>query len=189
MFLLIIFLICVFITLSIGVLAGLSDIRSMTIPNSYSLYVMGAFAVASVSLSIAGQGGVTGSLWSHLLSAGITFLVTFILFSMRVIGAGDSKFGTACALWIGVQYLPIYLFFMTLVGGFLGAAALVIKKRKPFKSPVQGGWVDQVQGGADKVPYGVAICFGMLIAFIYAGYFSPEVLSSFLAQRVVDGGS
>lgn len=183
MTILVIFLICVFLTLIIGVLAGLSDVKSMTIPNSYSVFVIALFFVCYLSLYLSGQNGVFGSLQSHLMSAGVTFLVTVALFMFRVLGAGDSKFGTACALWIGIGHLPIYLFFMTLFGGLLGVVALYIKRNKPFKSPAEGSWVAQVQGGADKVPYGVAITFGMLIAFVYSGYFSMDVLSSFVAVQ------
>jgi len=181
---LVFFLICVFITLIIGGLAGLSDIRVMKISNAYSAYVIAAFCAAYGFLFVGGfDGAVFGSIGMHVLSALLMFLVTFFLFAMRIIGAGDSKFGTACALWVSVKYLPIFLFFMTLLGGVLGVVALYIKRKKPFKSPAEGGWVAQVQGGADKVPYGVAISFGMLFAFVYAGYFSSDVLSVFLMAR------
>ncbi len=180
MIVLIIFLICVFVTLAFGALAGLSDIRSMTIPNSYSIYVLAAFIVAYSLLYFTGHDQVFGSLLSHGLSLILTFVVTFILFAVKVLGAGDSKFASVCALWLGVKYMPIFLFFMTVFGGLLGVVALYIKRKKPFESPPEGSWVAQVQGGKDKVPYGVAIGFGMLIAFMYAGYFSTDVLSSFL---------
>lgn len=180
MIFLIFFLICVFVTLIIGGLAALSDIRGMKIPNMYSVYIMAAFAVSYGVLYLGGlQGVVFGPLLMHVLSALLTFFVTFVLFAARVIGAGDSKFGTACALWVSVKYLPIFLFFMTLFGGLLGMAALYMKRKKPFKAPAEGSWIAQVQDGADKVPYGVAISFGMLIAFLHAGYFSSGVLSSF----------
>ncbi len=189
MVLLIIFLICVFITLFVGVLAGLSDIRSMKIPNSYSIYIIAAFLVAYLGLYFAGHAGVFSSIWSHILSAGLMFLATAVLFGLKIIGAGDSKFATACAFWIGAKYLTIFLFFMTLGGGVLGIIALYIKRKKPFKSPREGSWAAQVQSGADKVPYGVAITFGMVIAFIYAGYFSPDVLSSFIDVPSEENGS
>ncbi len=183
MTMLVVFLICVFLTLAIGILAGLSDVRSMTIPNSYSIYVIALFFVCYGALYFTGYEGVFASLWSHILSAGLTFIVTAILYSMKIIGAGDSKFGTACALWIGARYVPVFLFFMTLFGGLLGVAALYIKKKKPFENPKLGSWVDQVQGGKEKVPYGVAITFGMLLAFIYSGYFSTGSLSLFVAAN------
>lgn len=190
MILLIIFLICVFVTLAIGALAGASDIKTLTIPNSYSLIVIGAFCVAYAALYVGGNHDVVfGPIWSHLISAAVTFLVTFVLFALKMIGAGDSKFATACALWVSAKYIPVYLFFMTLAGGLLGAFALYVKRKKPFASPVEGGWLDQVQSGADKVPYGVAISFGMLLAFIQAEYFSSSVLSMFLAGNPAGQGS
>ena len=189
MILLIIFLICVFVTLVVGGLAGLSDIRSMTIPNSYSLYIMAAFLFAYAALYMGGHSHVFGTFSSHIISAVLAFVVTLGLFAMRIIGAGDSKFATACALWFSVKYLLAFLFFMTLSGGVLGIVALYIKRKKPFKEPMEGSWVAQVQGGADKVPYGVAISFGMLVAFMQAGYFSSDVLGSFVAAHLIEGGS
>ena len=181
MILLIIFLICVFVTIAVGGLAGFSDIRSMTIPNSYSVYVMASFCVAYTALYLGGYSyEIFGTLLSHVISAVMAFLLTFVLFALKIIGAGDSKFATACALWIGAKYIPIFLFFMTLVGGLLGVVALYIKRKKPFEAPAEGSWVAQVQGGADKVPYGVAISLGMYIAFMHAGYFSVETWSLFL---------
>ncbi len=177
---------CLFITLIIGGAAALSDFRSMTIPNQYSVFVIAAFFIAYGALSLAGYGNVFSPLLSHVISAVVTFLVTFVLFAMKVIGGGDSKFATACSIWIGANTLPVYLFYMTFFGGVLGAVALYIKKKKPFKDPLSGGWIDQVQSGKDKVPYGLAISFGMVIAFVYAGYFSADVLSVFVAAQSVD---
>lgn len=180
MIFLIIFLICIFLTLAIAGLAGLSDMRCMKIPNAYSLYVIALFFVAYGAMYLGGHEDVFTSLKSHLLSALLMFVSTAILFALRVIGGGDSKFATACGLWFSLKYVLVFLFFMTLFGGLLGAAALIIKRKKLFKEPLEGSWIAQVQGGADKVPYGVAISFGMFIAFIYSGYFSTDILSSFL---------
>ena len=183
------FLLCIFLTLAVGVFAGLSDIRTLKIPNAYSGYVVALFCVAYSVLFFSGHDHVFSAIWWHVLSAVSMFVVSLGLFSLKVIGAGDSKFGSACALWINVKYLPIFLFFMTVFGGLLGVVALILKKHKPFAEPIAGGWIEQVQGGASKVPYGVAISFGMLIAFIYAGYFSPAVLSSFVGTQLSGGGS
>lgn len=180
MIFLIIFLLGLFLAFAVSILAAVSDWRSMTIPNSYSLYVIVGFILTYAVLYFGGHHTVFGSVISHLLSAGATFLVTFILFSIGVLGAGDSKFGSACALWISVKFLPIFLFYMTLCGGVLGLVALYIKKHKPFDSPAEGSWIAQVQSGKDKVPYGIAICFGLFIAFLYSAYFSASTLSSFL---------
>ncbi len=184
MILLIVFLICVFATLLIGVLAGLSDIKCMKIPNNYSLYVIALFLIAYVAMYLGGQNEVFASLFSHLASALLMFVVTLVLFGLKLLGAGDSKFASACAFWISLKYLPIFLFFMTLFGGLLGGVALYIKRKKPFKDPAENSWIAQVQDGKDKVPYGVAIAFGMLIAFMHMGYFSPDMLASFVNENM-----
>jgi prepilin peptidase CpaA len=189
MFFLIIFLICIFITVGVGVLASVSDIRTLTIPNAYSAYVAAAFVFAYLVLWAGGHADVFAPVVSHVISAAVTFLVTFALFGLRMIGAADSKFATVCALWIGAKTLPVFLFFMTLAGAGLAVVALILQRRKPFTAPRAGGWVDQVQGGASKVPYGIAITTGMVIAFIYAGYFSPDVMSSFLVTADMESGS
>lgn len=189
MILLIIFLICVFVTLVVGGLAALSDIKTMTIPNNYSLYVIVSFFIAYGALYLGGQENVFSPFLSHMISAALAFFVTLGLFAMRIIGAGDSKFATACALWFGVKSLLAFLFYMTLSGGVLGMIALYIKRKKPFTDPADGSWVAQVQGGAEKVPYGVAISFGMLVAFMHAGYFSTDVLGSFVVSHSVEAGS
>lgn len=183
MIMLIFFLICVFVTMGIGVLAGIADFRAMTIPNHYSVYVIALFVLAYGVMALGGGAyyAFKPIQW-HLASAGLMFVVTFAMFGLRLIGAGDSKFASACALWVSLRDLPAFIFYMTIMGALLGVAALVMRRRKPFANAMAGGWVDQVQNGASKVPYGIAISFGMIIAFVQAGYFSPDVLSHFVAS-------
>ena len=182
MFLLIIYLVCLFIAIGTGVFAGLSDIRGLKIPNLYSGVVILAFVACYGLLWAFGRGDVFSSLSSHLLGAVIVFGVTAAMFAFGMIGAADSKLGTAYALWVGLLGIFPFLFYMTLAGGVLGVVSLVIKKRKPFKSPSKGSWVAQVQAGESKVPYGVAIVFGALASFVNIGYFDLDVLASFLMR-------
>tara|TARA_R110001592_G_scaffold20926_20_gene84792 strand:- start:14343 stop:14855 length:513 start_codon:yes stop_codon:yes gene_type:complete len=169
-----------FVALAVSVMAGVSDFRTLKIPNMYSVYVMVSFFIAFFALYIGGQEHVFSALPMHILSALVTFLVTFILFGLKLLGAGDSKFATACSIWVGLKYLPIYLFFMTLFGSVLGIVALYLKNKKPFKSPIEGSWIAQVQNGASKVPYGIAIAFGLIVSFMHTGYLTTNVLTSFL---------
>lgn len=182
MLLLIIFLLCIFVALGTGVLAGYSDIKGMTIPNSYSVIVIVSFVVCYLVLSVFGRDDVFFSLVSHVLGALIVFGVTAAMFAFGVLGAADSKLATAFALWVGVRGLFPFLFYMSLIGGVLALVSLALKKWKPFKAPAQGSWVAQVQGGASKVPYGVAIACGGLASFLNIGYFSVDVLTSFLLK-------
>lgn len=189
MIFLILFLICVFISLGVGVLAGVSDIRRLVIPNMYSVYAVAAFVAAYGVVMLSGNAVIFKAVQWHLLSAAVMFGVTFIMFGLKMLGAGDSKFATACALWVTVRDLPAFIFYMTIMGAVLGLVSLYLRKNKPFANPQIGGWIEQVQGGASKVPYGVAITFGMIIAFIQAGYFSPDSLAAFVSVSSIAGAS
>ena len=180
MFCLVLFLTCVFVTLTFGLMASVSDFRGMTIPNMYSAAIIISFALAWAVLAVLGKGELLAPWWSHLLSALIIFAITAGLFAIGMLGAADSKLASAFALWTGMGSLPVFLVYMAISGGLLGATALYIKKKKPFKAPKEGSWPAQLQNGANKVPYGAAISFGALIAFFHAGFFSPATLSGFL---------
>ena len=182
MLLLIVFLMCLFVAMGTSVLAAVSDYRGMTIPNTYSAIIIGAFVLCYAILWMGGRDDVFGPLMSHGLAALIVFLITLVMFMAKAIGAGDSKLATALAFWAGLKGLMPFVFYMSVVGGLLGLTALVLKKWTPVKNPPEGSWIAQVQGGASKVPYGIAIVAGALASFVKIGYFDVEVLSSFLAQ-------
>lgn len=180
---LIIFLTCVLVALGTGVLAGYSDFKGMTIPNIYSVIIIAAFAAAFGVLWFFGSAyPVFANPLSHLLSAVIVLGLTAVMFFMGGLGAADSKLGTAFALWVGVKGLFPFLFTMALVGGLLGVCALIMQKKKPFKNPPVNSWIDQVQKGASKVPYGIAIAVGAIAAFFDLGYMNLDTFSHLLTD-------
>lgn len=180
MFLLIVFLTCVFVACAVGVLAAVSDYRGMVIPNLYSLIIFGAFVLCYGALWVGGHAGVFAPALSHVLGFVVVFGVTFGMYSAKIWGGGDQKLISAFAVWFGFSGLPVFLIYTTLFGGLIGVAALLLKKYKPFKAPKEGGWVAQVQAGASKVPYGVAIAGGALVSFVKMGYVSLDTLRVFL---------
>lgn len=179
MFSLVLFLFCLLLALGVGVLSGLSDIRGMVIPNAYSLIIGASFFIAFAGLYMVGKGHVFASLYGHLLAAGLMFAATLLMFVTRTMGAGDSKLATVFALWAGLKGLAPFLLFTALGGGLLALAAIILQKKKPFSSPSKGSWMERVQNGESKVPYGVAIVFGALVAFYQVDYFNPSTLSLF----------
>lgn len=177
---LILFLICLFTVIGTGVLAAWSDFKGLVIPNLYSVIIIGGFVVAFGLMWLLGADHVFGPILSHLISGLIVFAITALMFALKSLGAADSKLGTAYALWVGLPGLLPFLFYMAILGGVLGVAALVLRKWRPVKSPAKGGWIAQVQGGSNKVPYGIAIVFGALCAFVHNGYADASFLSQFL---------
>lgn len=184
MLFLIIFLSCLFIAIGTGILAGWSDFRGLTIPNLYSAVILGAFVLAWVSSLVLGTGGVPvfSSIWSHLAAMLIVFFATYAMFAGGMIGAADSKVGTAFALWFGVKGLVPFLFFMTLAGGVLGLAALVLRRRALWPGAPEGSWIARVQKGENAVPYGIAIALGAFAAMIRIGYFDTGMLAAITAH-------
>ncbi|MGB4057755.1 MAG: prepilin peptidase [Alphaproteobacteria bacterium] len=174
---LVLFLTCVLIALAIGVMAAWSDIKGLTIPNWHSAAIALSFFVAFILMHLLGHGEVFKGLYSHMISGGVVFAITATLFAVKAMGAGDSKLATAYAFWVGISGLPAFLFYMSLAVGVVGISALVLGKSKPFKSPAPGSWIARVQGGENKVPYGVAIVCGALACFVKLGYVGSVVLT------------
>jgi len=178
---LILFLTCVFIALGTGALCAWSDFKGMTIPNLYSVIILGAFAICYGGLYALGQHDIVFmSPWSHLISASIILIFSAVMFAARTLGAADSKMATATAAWTGITGVFPFLFYMALIGGVLAVYALSIRGKTMFKNAPKGSWIDQVQNGASKVPYGIAIFLGMVGAFIQLGFFDPSLWQEFL---------
>ncbi len=162
-------------TLGMCGLAAWSDFKGFRIPNIVSLVILGSFVVAFGVTALTGQGSVIfGSLQSHIGAAIIVFLVTLAMFALKILGAGDSKMAAAVSLWLGMQGLIPFLFYMSMMGGILAAISLLLKKYKPLKSPPKDSWLEKAQEGVNSVPYGIAIAAGTLVAFVFLGYFSPS---------------
>lgn len=180
MFFLIVYLTSIFVVLGVGVIAAHSDIKGMTIPNICSVIILAVFVVCYLVMWLSGNEAIFYPLLSHILAFVLVFLSTLALFAFKLVGAGDSKLSSAYALWMGMQGLIPFLFYMALAGGLLGVFAVILKKYAPIKDPKPDGWVAQVQGGASKVPYGVAIVIGVLASFVKIGYFNVDNFSLFI---------
>lgn len=142
-----------------------SDVRTLRIPNRHSLIVLGCFAVA-----FAVAPDIFGAWWEHLGAGLLMFVVTYLMFAFGMMGGGDSKLGSALALWVGLQGLLPYVFYMAVAGGLVAAASLYIKKKKSFAHPLPQGWVDEVQKGRNALPYGIAISAGFWLAILHTGF-------------------
>ncbi len=169
---------CMMVAVGFGVAAAISDFRSMTIPNVYAGCIVLAFIPAYLADALSGNGMEFFVSWKgHLVAAVIVFIITFVLFTARIIGAGDSKLCSALALWTGLTGLTSYLFYMAILGAVLGLATKLLDKRTLVAAPREGSWIAKAQSGVMSVPYGIAICFGAIVAFYQLGYFSPEKLA------------
>ena len=112
MLLLIVFLMCLFVVVGTGVLAGWSDIRGMVIPNGFSGIILGAFVLCYGAMWFGGRSDVFASLLSHGLAVVIVFLISLAMWAGKLMGAGDSKLASAFAFWLGMQGLISFIFYI-----------------------------------------------------------------------------
>ncbi|HPD83046.1 MAG: prepilin peptidase [Alphaproteobacteria bacterium] len=168
---------CAIVALGFGAASAWSDISRLTIPNTYAISIAVAFIPAYLLITFMAPETEVFFAWkSHLIAAAIAFVITYILFHLKLMGGGDSKLLSAYALWVGLSGLMPLVFIMAVVGGILGLLTLVFKKWKPFKKTVKGSWVAKAQAGEESVPYGVAIFSGALVTFWQLGFLKPETI-------------
>ncbi len=152
--------------------AAACDAFKMEIPNalplSVALFFFAAWAIEFASGS--GEQFFAQPLWYHLVAGLAAFFVTFLLFALRVFGAGDAKLISACALWTGFQGLPVFLLWVTIMGAMLALLTLLLRKFKPKTPFSEESWIGRATNGEAVVPYGIAIAFGFA-ASMYGSVF------------------
>ncbi len=163
---LVLLLIVVFITL----LSCQSDVMTLKIPNWHSLAIVGVFVLAYFvdATSFA-------PLWQHITAALAMFVISYIMFTFKIMGGGDSKLATALALWLGLKGLLPFVIILSLAGGLVGGATLYLRNKKPFNNPKKGSWIEVAQSGGNAVPYAVAISIGFWVAIFHTSF--PLILS------------
>src|SRR5215470_11449898 len=101
------------------VATAIQDVRHLTIPNRYCLAIALLYPVF-VLTSVHGVDWVDGArIGAASLALG------FLLFVMRLAGAGDVKFFVAISLWAGSTLIVEFVMITALVGGVIAAAMLI----------------------------------------------------------------
>lgn len=148
------------LALPICIWVALSDLRQMRIPNVAVLALTGVFLVTGLFAL-----PMEDYLW-RLAALGIVLLAGFVITSLGLVGAGDSKFAAAMAPFIapGDYLFFLALFSLVLVGSWIthrGAA------RVPAVRRVTPHWTSWEQG--KLFPMGVALA-GALVIYLAMGF-------------------
>lgn len=145
--------------------AAISDVRKLTIPNSYCLGIVLCypFFVLAPAQPVDWLGG--------LLVGGGLLVVGFILFTTGRVGGGDAKLLAATSLWAGPGLIVEFVLLTALAGG--GIALLLYIRHRLARSPSLAA-LSASEASPDfaqqPMPYGVAIfAGGVYVAFTLLG--------------------
>lgn len=178
---LLVFLFCVCVALAMLYASAVSDFKSFTIPNEYPLAVMATFIVAFTAVTLLKPDlSVFASFTSHIAAFVAVLVVTIAMYGFKLLGAGDSKLMAASGLWLGLNGLVPFLFYMSVAGGLLACATLYLRRKNLVATPPEGSWLDTAQKGESRLPYGIAISFGAVMAFLFNGYVNPSMWVEFV---------
>jgi len=145
--------------------AAVTDLRTRRIPNAISL------ALASAGVIVSAQSGWHGV--GTFAAIGIVAIVAGTpLFSLRLLGGGDVKLLAAACATLGLAQLPAFLAGTLLCGGLVGIATAIYYKRlaatlanvRAMALPAMTGMGLTPISGGIKMPYGIAIFGGALVA-------------------------
>jgi prepilin peptidase CpaA len=149
------------------VVAAVSDLMTMTIPNRLVLIL------AAVFFAVAPLAGLS---WTdvamHALAALIVLAIGFALFAPGWIGGGDAKLAAALALWLGFEPLLEWFVLFALLGGAL-TAAMILARKSPLPARLAGvDWIARLHHPKTGVPYGIALSFGALTLWPSTAWFA-----------------
>lgn len=145
---------------ALAIVAALSDLTTMKIPNWISgLLILGFFPAAlAVGLPLSDMG-------LHAAVAGAALLIGMGLFAMNVIGGGDAKVMAAASLWMGLQGAGLFVIYTAMFGGLLCLGLLMARRSVVLPAEGTPGWVATLMRPRGDLPYGIAICAGALAAY------------------------
>jgi prepilin peptidase CpaA len=141
--------------------AAFSDLKTMTIPNRLSIWMVAAFLIPGFIF----LEPIT-LLW-HLVAAAVVLVIGFLMNAMRLMGGGDAKFGAAMAPYVFIDTIDQ---FMLTLGIFLFAALLShrIAGRIPALKQLAPDWVSWSTGRNFPMGYAMAgalVCYQLNLLF------------------------
>jgi prepilin peptidase CpaA len=132
--------------------AAVTDIRIRKIPNQCVLAVLVLF------LPWAMLSDLPWVLWA-LAGGAIALAVSFGLYAVGMIGAGDSKLFAALALFVGLGHLTVFAIGTALAGGAIALASVLSRPQRALVMVTMRGKGDFGRG----IPYGVAIALSAAV--------------------------
>ena len=158
--------------------AALTDFLIYKIPNEVIVFLFVLFFIKVFVLI----GFEWDALKIPLIVFGATLFVCFVLYAVKLLGAGDAKIIAVVSLWMTDYNVLLFFILMTLAGGLMGLIYLkghnfieigrlfLLKKISEVK--VFKGYLDEKQFSPSRdiesklkmtIPYGVAVFAGVIL--------------------------
>lgn len=139
--------------------AGFSDFFSMRISNWVSIVLLAAFfLLAPFVLDIKVIG------W-HVVTFAVVLAIAFGLFAAGLLGGGDAKLLAVIALWLGLEFMVPYMFYLAIFGGLLALAFIVFRKFTLPEGLRSIPWLARLHSKTEGIPYGVALGAAALVIY------------------------
>jgi prepilin peptidase CpaA len=143
----------------IVVYAAFSDVLSMKISNKVSIVLFAAFfLLAPFVLGIKVIG------W-HVLTFAVVLGLTFGLFAAGLLGGGDAKLLAVIALWLGLESIGPYLFYVTIFGGALAVLFIGFRMLKLPERLKAQPWLARLHDQGQGIPYAVPLAAAALVIY------------------------
>jgi Flp pilus assembly protein protease CpaA len=147
--------------------AAINDFLFYKIPNWLVLLIIGVYLLKSCFIIL--MGASINILIEPSIGFAAVLALGFVLFSLRVLGAGDAKLMAACSLWMSEINTLQFIVLVTLSGGLLALIYLFYKNPLAFirelmlsKIVVKFGLTAGIKEDKNMVPYAVAIFAGVV---------------------------
>lgn len=141
-------------------IAAVSDLTTLTIPNRIPLFLIASFLVLAP---------ISGLPWAEIsmsFAAGAVVLaVCFAFFALNLMGGGDVKLLAAVAIWFGFsQSLAAFIVQTAFWGGLLTLLLLLLRAQANRFAVIETVVPAQILT-TKKIPYGVAIGIAGIMTF------------------------
>lgn len=143
------------LVMPVVVVAALSDLRRLKIPNSHVIAALVLFAGAAPFLL------EPEAIGARLIGAGIAFAIGFVLFALRLLGGGDVKMMAALMLFVPVGGSALFLQMFSLALLVTGGVMVIVQR-----AGGRLGWASVQARGKMPVGVSMALAVGGLLALL-----------------------
>ena len=137
-----------------------SDFTRFEIPNTLCIVVAVGYLPFAIS-----SGVPLVDLGTHYLVGLMALAIGFLLFLVRFLGGGDSKFIAAVILWFDTGDILPFLFYTTVFGGLLAILLIVFRLLPLPKRMLERPSIAKLHNKNSGIPYALAIGAAGLISY------------------------